>query len=152
MNSILFKNTGTYYNIALNRPYSNALTSNTSRFCIQTGAGSSINSLPVRLLVQHNGNVNIGSSQRKRHGFNVKGMSNFEDVVTGTSMDVTDSYEIDGIDVLHDASISSVKSFILNARIIQNLNSSKDGLFINYMTGGTATNAHCRFYSGGNTT
>ena len=63
-----------------------------------------------------------------------------------------DIYKIDGIDVLHDASISSVKSFILNARIIQNLNSSKDGLFINYMTGGTATTAHCRFYSGGNTT
>ena len=61
-------------------------------------------------------------------------------------------YKIDGIDVLHDDSISAVKSFVLNARILQNLNSSKDGLFINYMSTQSATNAHCRFYSGGNAT
>ena len=71
---------------------------------------------------------------------------------TDINIPVNSHYKIDGIDVLHDDSISSVKSFVLNARIIQNLNSSKDGLFINYMTTQTATNAHCRFYSGGNAT
>ena len=36
-NSIAFRNTGSYYNIALTRRYSAALGNNTSNFCIQTG-------------------------------------------------------------------------------------------------------------------
>ena len=61
---------------------------------------------------------------------------------TDINIPANSHYKIDGVDVLHDDSISAVKSFILNAWIIQNLNSSKDGLFINYMTSGTATNRH----------
>ena len=154
LNSIIFQNTATFKTTALTRRYDSSMSGGSANFCIQNGNGGTLSdtSHPIRFCVGSSGQVDIGSSQTKTHGFNVEGTRNFEDLITGTSMNIVDSYKIDGIDVLHDASISSVKSFILNARIIQKLNSSQDGLFINYMTGGRATNAHCRFYSGGNTT
>ena len=75
------------------------MTSNTANFCIQTGAGPSINSLPIRLTVQHNGNDNIGSSQTKTHNFNVEGTSNFEDLVTGTNINITGNYQVNGVNL-----------------------------------------------------
>ena len=84
-NNIVFQNTGSYYNIALTRRYDTNAGSNKSNFCIQTGANGNISGLPIRLCVQNNGNVNIGSSQQKTHSFNVEGQSNFESSVTATS-------------------------------------------------------------------
>ena len=50
-NAILFRNTGSYYNIALTRRYSAGMNPNTSNCCIQTGAGGNVSALPVRLCV-----------------------------------------------------------------------------------------------------
>ena len=61
-------------------------------------------------------------------------------------------YQIDGDDVLYNASTSIHKNIHLNARILQNISSTtSDGMFINYLsnTGISHTNAHLRFYSGG---
>ena len=61
------------------------MANNRSNFCIQTGGGSTISSLPIRFVVRNDGKVNIGSSQTKTHAFNVEGASNFENTVTATS-------------------------------------------------------------------
>ena len=86
LNNIVFQNTGSFYNIALTRRYDSSVGSNKANFCIQTGANGNISGLPVRLIVQNNGNVNIGSSQTKTHAFNVEGASNFENSITATSL------------------------------------------------------------------
>ena len=52
INAILIQNTGTYYNIALTRRYSTVLATDTANFCIQTGFGPSITSLPIRVCVK----------------------------------------------------------------------------------------------------
>ena len=63
-------------------------------------------------------------------------------------------YQIDGDDVLYNASTSIHKNIYPNARIIQNTSSTtSDGLFINYLNNSiNNSNAHLRFYSGGSST
>ena len=105
-NAIVFQNTGSFYNIALTRRYGSGVTNNRSNFCIQTGAGSSISSLPIRMCVQSNGNVNIGSSQSKSTFFNVEGDSNFEGHcnLTSNKLYKINGLQIDSNDILYDNS------------------------------------------------
>ena len=82
-------------------------------FCIQNGTGGSLSdsSHPIRLCVITSGQVNIGSSQTKTHRFNVEGASNFEDLITGTSINITDSCQIDEDEILYNASATSDKTY-----------------------------------------
>ena len=68
---------------------------NTANFCIQTGTGATLDdtNFTIRLCVRNSGQVIIGTSQTKTHGFNVEGTRNFEDLLTGTSINVTGSYK-----------------------------------------------------------
>ena len=99
LNSIIFQNTGSYYNIALTRRYGNSMTSNTSNLCIQTGASGAMSGLPIRFCVRTTGEVNIRSSQMKTHGFNVEGTSNFESTITGTNINITGNYQVNGVNL-----------------------------------------------------
>ena len=89
INNIIFQNTGNFKTIALTRRYNSNMTTNTANFCIQNGTGATITdpSHPIRLCVRSTGEVNIGSSQTKTHGFNVEGTSNFENTVTVNSIE-----------------------------------------------------------------
>lgn len=99
LNSIVFQNTGTFKTITLTRRYDNSMTTNTANFCIKTGTGGTLDdtNFPIRLCVRSTGQVNIGSSQTTTHGFNVEGTSNFEDLVTGTNINITRNYQVNGV-------------------------------------------------------
>jgi hypothetical protein len=114
LNNIVYQNTGNFFNIGLTRRYNGV--SNRSNFCIQTGGSSVLNNLPIRLCVTHNGNVNIGSSQNKTHGFNVEGTSNFENIITGTTIDITGTYKIGGTD-LSGSNLNYSAGVTINAEI-----------------------------------
>jgi hypothetical protein len=130
LNSILFQNTGSFYNIALTRRYDSSVGSNKSNFCIQTGANGYISGLPVRLCVQNNGNINIGSSQTKTHAFNVEGSSNFENSITATSFigpltgNASTSTKIDSItnsDIVQLTSVQTLTNKSLTSPTISGL-------------------------------
>ena len=89
LNNFIFENTGNFKTIALTRRYNSNMATNTANFCIQNGTGDTLNdtNFPVRLCVRSTGEVNIGSSQTKTHGFNVEGTSNFENTVTVNSIE-----------------------------------------------------------------
>ena len=101
LNSIIFQNTGSFKTIALTRRYNNSMTGNTANFCIQNGTGGTLSDSnnPIRVCARSGGQVNIGSSQTKTHGFNVEGTSNFEDLITGTNINITGNYQISGVNI-----------------------------------------------------
>ena len=41
----------------------------------------------------------MGSSQTKAHGFNVEETSKFEDLVTGTNINITGNYQVNGVNI-----------------------------------------------------
>ena len=77
------------------------MTGNTANFCIQNGTGGTLSDSnhPIRVCARSGGQVNIGSSQTKTHGFNVEGTSNFEDLITGTNINITGNYQISGVNI-----------------------------------------------------
>jgi hypothetical protein len=101
LNNIIFENTATYKTIALTRRWVTGVSDNLANFCIQNGTGATISdsSHPIRLCVRSTGEVNIGSSQTKTHGFNVEGTSNFENTITGTNINITGNYQINGVNL-----------------------------------------------------
>jgi hypothetical protein len=113
LNNIIFENTASFKTIALTRRWTTGDTSNSANFCIQNGTGGTItdSSHPIRICVRSTGEVNIGSSQTKTHGFNVEGTSNFENIITGTSINITGNYQVNGV------SIPTVNELALKANI-----------------------------------
>jgi hypothetical protein len=113
LNNIIFENTASYKTIALTRRWATGISTNLANFCIQNGTGATItdSTHPIRLCVKSTGEVNIGSSQTKTHGFNVEGTSNFENTITGTTINITGNYQINGV------SIPTVNELALKANI-----------------------------------